>query len=219
MQQRNDLRRWSTWLIILSLVTSSPLASLPDQYVGQMIVASRGTPAARMVTAWAKLIQDGRKMTPWQQINLTNTFFNRRIRYVSDQRLWGVADYWATPLEMMKKRAGDCEDYVIGKYVTLLAMGIPDSQLRLMYVRATTVNQAHMVLLYDDPEQSQPWVLDNLKPSILLANQRPDLIPVYSFNGIGLWLSHQRGRAKARTNRLTMWQDLQARMKKELSSE
>ncbi|UUZ51982.1 hypothetical protein LP420_05305 [Massilia sp. B-10] len=34
----------------------------------------------------------------------------------------------------MIKGKGDCEDFVIAKYFSLLALEVPDSQLRLIYV-------------------------------------------------------------------------------------
>ena len=33
----------------------------------------------------------------------------RNINYISDKELWGVSDYWSTPLETFEMRAGDCE--------------------------------------------------------------------------------------------------------------
>ena len=45
-------------------------------------------------------------------------------------------DYWASPLETLDKGRGDCEDYAIAKYFSLLAAGVPVARLRLVYVRA-----------------------------------------------------------------------------------
>ena len=65
-----------------------------------------------------------------------NDFFNRRIVFTPDPEVWGQADYWASPLEMLGKGRGDCEDYVIAKYFSLIGAGVPMSKLRLVYVRA-----------------------------------------------------------------------------------
>lgn len=35
------------------------------------------------------------------------------ITYKSDKDNYGVADYWATPQETLKRKAGDCEDFAI----------------------------------------------------------------------------------------------------------
>ena len=42
----------------------------------------------------------------------------------------------------------------------------------------------------------EPLVLDNLVDSIDRASKRTDLLPVFSFNGTGLWLAKQRGKGK-----------------------
>ncbi len=105
---------------------------------------------------------------------------------------WGVEDYWASPLESLGKGAGDCEDYAIGKYFTLTTLGMPHAKLRMVYVRASIAGApngyvAHMVLAYYPTPEAEPLVLDNLQPGIHLASERPDLLPVFSFNAEGLW--------------------------------
>ena len=46
-----------------------------------------------------------------------NGFFNQRVAFRDDIEVWGQIDYWATPLELLDKGAGDCEDYAIAKYM------------------------------------------------------------------------------------------------------
>ena len=96
--------------------------------------------------------------------------------------------------------SGDCEDYAILKYVSLRALGVDESQLRLMYVRALTINEPHMVLVYYPDPDSYPLVLDNLTARILPANERTDLRPVYAFNAQGLWLARAQGLGQKVTN-------------------
>lgn len=123
-----------------------------------------------------------------------NRFFNTRIVFRTDLEVWGVEDHWASPLEVLDKGAGDCEDYAIGKFFTLLAAGVPGERLRLVYVRAllraadgSQRPQAHMVLAYHPQPGSEPSILDNLRADIVPASRRPDLTPVFSFNHEGLW--------------------------------
>jgi hypothetical protein len=60
--------------------------------------------------------------------------------------------------------------------------------------------------------------LDNINRRILPATQRRDLIPIYSFNGDGLWhaKSQGQGRRLQSKNNNSLWQDLTKRMKHEL---
>jgi len=110
-----------------------------------------------------------------------NGFFNR-LPYVIDQAHWGAVDYWATPSEFLASSGGDCEDYAIAKYFTLKELGVPVSRLRMVYARTWKTNGAHMVLAYYAAPGAEPLILDSLEGGIRPASDRPDLIPVYTFN-------------------------------------
>lgn len=148
-----------------------------------------------------------------------NDFFNRRIVFASDQEVWGQNDYWASPLEMFEKGRGDCEDYVIGKYFALIAAGMPSAKLRLVYVRAQIGGvaagegavQAHMVLAYYPNPGAEPLVLDSLIGEIRPASRRPDLAPVFSFNGEGLWQGTGTQSAGDPVARLSRWREVLAK--------
>ena len=149
-----------------------------------------------------------------------NQFFNRRIVFASDAEVWGQVDYWASPLEMLGKGRGDCEDYVIGKYFSLLAAGVPMAKLRLVYVRATIGGPggevvAHMVLAHYATPGAEPSILDNLIGDIRPSSRRPDLEPVFSFNGEGLWQGVGTQSAGDPTARLSRWRDVIAKARAE----
>ena len=84
------------------------------------------------------------------------------MQFINDQALWEQKDYWATPIETLSIGGGDCEDYAIAKYFTLKQLGVDESKLRLTYVKAIELNQAHMVLTYFENKRAVPLVLDNL---------------------------------------------------------
>jgi amino acid transporter len=44
---------------------------------------------------------------------------------------FGIDDYWMTPKEFFIKGFGDCEDYAIAKYFTLLELGVKKESLYL----------------------------------------------------------------------------------------
>ena len=48
-----------------------------------------------------------------------NERVNSAIRYMRDDEQWGVPDLWSTPLTTFATGFGDCEDYVIAKYVAV----------------------------------------------------------------------------------------------------
>lgn len=156
----------------------------------------------------------GEDITAGQKLEAVNAFFNR-VPFVSDQEHWGQPDYWATPLEFVASGGGDCEDFSIAKFFVLRVFGVPAEELRLMYAKALSLNQAHMVLLYLESPDAMPKVLDNLNGEVLPGNERPDLVPVYSFNGEGLWRARafDKGvRLKRGESGVDLWQDLVVRM-------
>lgn len=180
-----------------------------------------GAEVEQTVIDWQALIAELSTASDTEKLNRINGFFNRRIRYMTDIKLWGENDYWATPLETMGKAAGDCEDFAIAKYVSLRLAGVPNEKLRLIYVRASTgaaaagIDEAHMVLGYYSTPNAEPLILDNLISDIRPASRRRDLRPVFSFNSEGLWAGGATTSVADPTARLSRWRDLLERMRQE----
>jgi len=142
-----------------------------------------------------------------------NWYWNN-VRYLTDIRHWRVVDYWATPIETLASEGADCEDYAIGKYYSLKALGVPVEKLRITYVRALRWNQAHMVLAYYPTVDADPYILDNLNKSVELASDRPDLLPVYSFNDEDVRMAGAT-QASGKSSQIRLWRGLQDKMDKE----
>ncbi len=171
------------------------------------------------VSAWRQLVDQGRNWSDQRQLEATNDFINQN-QFVDDIIHWGKEDYWATPLQTIVTEGGDCEDFAVAKYFTLTEMGMSADKLRLTYVKALTLNQAHMVVSYYPAQDATPLVLDNLDPVIRPANERDDLLPVYSFNGDGLWLNKQQNAEYVDdSSRLSLWQKLLRSMDAEAADE
>ena len=179
-----------------------------------------GASAAQAVRDWNNVLNLFRGGSEMQRLKDVNEFFNRRLRFVDDQKNWGENDYWATPIESLTKGAGDCEDYAIAKYFTLKFVGVPVTKLRITYVRAiiggagSNISQAHMVLTYYPTPDAEPLVLDNLVGEIRPASRRADLQPIFSFNSEGVYGAGgvpQPGGG----SRISKWNDLIEKMKAE----
>ena len=173
-----------------------------------------GKEASQRLRQWQMLMQTAITLPVQEKLIIVNNFFNQRMDFVDDITLWDKKDYWATPLEFLARGAGDCEDYSIAKYFTLTELGVPESKMRITYVKSLTLNQAHMVLTYYSAPSEVPVVLDNLVVDIKPATQRSDLLPIYSFNGSGLWLAKVRGAGSrvGNSEQLNRWGDLTRRM-------
>lgn len=176
-----------------------------------------GPNAETRIRHWEGLIHQHHSSDDKQKLTIVNNFFNG-ARFVSDAQQWNKNDYWATPLEFLANDAGDCEDFSIAKYFTLKEMGLDTSKLRITYVKATTLNQAHMVLAYYPTPNAEPLILDNINKLIKPASQRRDLRPVYSFNADNLWLNKTRTKQlkAGKPSQLNLWRDLTNRMQREL---
>lgn len=177
-----------------------------------------GSEAVNTVLEWRDLI-NAASATDYDKVIMVNDFFNGRIRWRPDIEVYGQKDYWATPLETLGRKEGDCEDFSIAKYVTLILLGIDPKSLRMVYVRATMNTGAviaHMVLAYYENPTATPLILDNINLAVLPANKRGDLNPVFSFNADGLW---KGGQSQATDQnpmaRISRWREMFERMESE----
>ena len=192
---------------------------LNDKQINELI-GIYGSSAGNRLKDWRALILQNTNKTINEKLVLVNRFFNK-LEFVSDQEHWNKKDYWATPIEFLATQGGDCEDFAIAKYFTLRELDVPVERMRITYVKALTLNQAHMVLAYYKQPDAEPLLLDNIDEEVKPASQRKDLIPVYSFNGDNLWLSKElngRGRLVGKSQRIGMWRKLLSRFQKERST-
>jgi predicted transglutaminase-like cysteine proteinase len=209
-------------LIVLALFAAALNVVAVDFERMQSVIAQRfGPPAVGSFKDWQKLLQDNANQPATAQLRQVNDFFNRRVRFGDDQVVWGQSDYWATPMETIGRGAGDCEDFAIAKYFTLLLLSIPDDKLRLIYVQAKTggaassISQAHMVLAFYPEPNAEPLILDNLIGDLRPASRRTDLLPVFSFNSMGLWQGATGAKGAGGPGSLSRWQELLRRARAE----
>lgn len=206
--------------LIFCLITFYVCSVAPELTISQKLLdeieEKYNLKARQRAIAWQNMLIVAKQVKRDQEkLTLINNFFNQNIKFVDDLSHWGENDYWATPLEFIASGAGDCEDFSIAKYFSLKEVGLAEDKLRLTYVKAIKLGQAHMVLTYFAHSRSIPLVLDNLIPQIKKANQRKDLLPVYSFNGSGLWIAKARGIGKrvGSSSRLSLWENLKKKIR------
>lgn len=219
------MRQFVLMMLILQALCPVLLASELVQFSPGLLryVAMRwGSDAPERLTDWqnevAKHIRAQRGDSPSasqtvDDLDDFNWYWND-VRYYQDIRHWGVVDYWATPVETLASEGADCEDYAIGKYYSLKALGVPVQNLRITYVRALRWNQAHMVLAYYPVVDADPYILDNLSRSVERASDRADLVPVYSFNDEDVWMAGAV-QTSGKSTQIRLWRELQDKMAKE----
>lgn len=179
------------------------------------------TDGRHRVDEWRAMLSERKPASDLALLQRVNQFFNQELRYVEDIDLWHLDDYWATPVEALWKGAGDCEDFAIAKYFSLRQRGMPAEKLLITYVKVLNPERAHMVLTYYPDNDGEPLVLDSLTDTIEPADSRKDLLPVYAFNGEGVWLPDATdatiGSASIAGDikQLSRWQDVLNKMKAE----
>jgi len=215
LYRRVWIRICLNFALIFIVSCSSTVPGISEAKLEQIEI-NYGEDARQRVEDWRYLIADNQDESDQEKLLLINDFINR-LRFEDDEVHWQRDDYWATPLETLATNGGDCEDFSIAKYFGLNELGVEDQCLRLTYVKALSINKAHMVLTYQCERGDTPLVLDNLNKFILPAEQRNDLVPVYSFNAQGLWIAKRKGVGKKVGNkeRSGLWMEFLERMKKE----
>lgn len=152
---------------------------------------------------WDRFVAKQSGKTAEEKIENVNDYFNKytpdyRIRngqrvldyMISglDQRLYG-GEYFAAPLETMKNRAGDCDDYVVAKYLALKELGFHEDDLRFAIVENTTPisddenstkRPLHAVLLVNTADGL--YVLDNNAPYLSKEDDNTKYKMLYTMN-------------------------------------
>ena len=212
--------RYSLLSLLLFLLSVSSGASTDFSKLKNLALQRYGARAQDTINDLEKTVLGLQSATEQVKIKQINDFFNQHIQNFDDDiNIWGQSDYWATPLESLGKNSGDCEDYSIAKYIFLKELNIPIDRLKLTYVRAriggphSKIFQAHMVLSYYAEPNAEPLILDNLISDIRPASRRPDLSPIFSFNGDGLWVGSGTAPKSKATSHLSRWRDLLIRIK------
>lgn len=220
VERRASVARWcrrsAVWAVASLVLASAPT---PGAWDAERMVRAAAAHSQRTEQAARNLLDLLARVgarEPRARLDAVNDYFNRSISFSDDTVVWGAEDHWASPVETLSKGSGDCEDYAIAKYFTLVASGMPAASLRLVYVRAMLPasqgvparSQAHMVLAHYEDRSEDPLILDNLIPEIRRASTRSDLTPVFSFNSEGLWHGAGVQTAGDPVQRLSRWRDV-----------
>jgi predicted transglutaminase-like cysteine proteinase len=120
-------------------------------------------------------------MSDSAMLDVVNRSVNSALTYRDDRAVWGVNDYWATPEEMARKGAGDCEDFAIAKYWLLRSLGVPDDRLQLVILQDTRRQLFHAVLVAH--MDTGAYVLDNVSNRLQLDTAYGQYQPIMSFAG------------------------------------
>ncbi|TPI47817.1 MULTISPECIES: transglutaminase-like cysteine peptidase [unclassified Mesorhizobium] len=159
--------------------------------VYQAIVGcSAGSACEQKSAAFARLISSAQGKGFSEKLSFVNSGINHLIAYRKDSVIYGKLDYWAKPTEVLDKRAGDCEDFVILKMTALLRAGIPAQSMALVVLQDRRRGFFHAVLSVSTA--SGVFILDSLNNTVLRDSDLPDYVPLYSFSTDRAWIHGSR---------------------------
>lgn len=169
LEMRSKIGNMPKWTSVLEKERKNPGYADNRQFPGQ------GT--------WKDIKAKLSRMSPLEQAKAVNMLINK-WPYRTDMDVWGVMDYWETPVEFFQK-SGDCEDFAIAKYFALRDLGFPASRMRIVVLKDTLRNLEHAVLVvYLDGDA---WVLDNLSNAVLSHKRLSHYRPQFSVNEEYRW--------------------------------
>ena len=133
---------------------------------------------------WRTLLEDLKGLPPEIQLARLNKAINRMASYADDDKLFGVRDHWASPVEFLRGRA-DCEDYAAIKFWSLIELGFRNDQLRLAVVHDRRRNLMHAVTTVQ--LNGRTFVLDSLFDHVVEQRHILKYEPIYSANLNAQW--------------------------------
>lgn len=132
---------------------------------------------------WNTFLKDIKNDSKAEQLDKINTFANQNI-YIPDHINWGIEDYWASPGEFLR-RSGDCEDYAITKYMSLIELGWDMNDLRVIVLEDTSLNLIHVVLaVYQNGKVN---ILDNQHENVIEDTRIKHYKPIFAVNEKMWW--------------------------------
>lgn len=157
-------------IITLSFATQPfPMPDLKE------IREQHGQITANRIEDYFKFINLARHIKDEQQkIKKVNFYLNQMLEGYDAVKFMSE-DYWATREEFLITGVGDCEDFAISKFFTLVDLGVDRKKLFMGIADDLHKNQYHMVLLYYKTPDSEPLVLDNVSFLVLPIGERKDL--------------------------------------------
>lgn len=130
------------------------------------------------------IVDQGRAKDGRARLGEINRAINLAIRPASDFAQYGRVDVWSAPLATFDRRAGDCEDYAIAKFVALRLAGIAASDLRIVIVRDLARGEDHAVAAV---RLDGRWLmLDNQRMAMVRDSDARQIRPLFVMDETGI---------------------------------
>ena len=147
-----------------------------------------------------------------KQLNKVNFYLNKLLPQYDDV-IQNKENNWATPKEFLTIGYGDCEDYAIIKYYSLIKLGFDENKLFITLVKEKFRGGNHMVLTYFKTKNRPPLVLDNLSFKILDLTTREDLEAKLFINSSGVYKINKDFKLQKIAERYKEFEELKIKVK------
>lgn len=173
------------YLLSFSIVYASDYPDFKNYELND-IEKKSGTIAKNRIIDYSQTLASLKTLPKEEQLARVNFYLNQ-LPFKPDIVNNNNADYWGTPKEFLACGYGDCEDYAIIKYFSLLKLGFSKDKLFITTSYEKYSGQAHMVLSYFESDNKPPLILDSLSYKVLDLAKRVDLMPKTFINPTGTY--------------------------------
>ena len=200
-------------LFFVTTLFANPYLCFTDEEM-LYIEKTRGVIPKNRVNDYEKFMNHIRNHEKAKQLREVNLYLNQLLPQY-DKVIRKKEDYWATPKEFLISGFGDCEDYVIIKYFSLLRLGFDEKRLFITVVKFKHSRGRHMVLSYFKNAKKYPLILDNLSFRILPLDKRIDLKAEFFINSSGVYKATKTYHIRKIAKSFKKYKTLMKRIEKE----
>ena len=107
----------------------------------------------RFMKRWLKSLDHLQGKSIEEKAKEVDAIVDQMVTYTLDPVLYGKRDYFASPIETLYHKKGDCDDFAILKYFALQYLGVPDEHMYVVAVSDENDNDLdHATLIVDTKE-------------------------------------------------------------------
>ena len=169
--------------------------------------------AKNRIEDYEKQLKACKTLSKQKQLQKINFYLNTLLPQY-DAVINKKEDNWETPKEFLRVGYGDCEDYVLIKYYTLIRLGFDETKLFITVVKEKYYGGYHMVLSYFQHKNRSPLVLDNLSFKILPMSKRSDLEAQFYINSTGVYKLLKNNKLKKIADKYKEFEELKLKVAK-----